>query len=82
MQASTPPYLQRLVPVALSKPNLVATDLLDQLKQITIQIPLLDSLKEIPLYNKILKEACAKQSSREKKDPPIVHVLWQLSDLM
>ena len=48
----------------------------------TIQIPLLDALKEIPLYNKTLKEACVKQSIRKKKDPPTVHVLGQLYDLI
>ena len=48
----------------------------------TIQIPLLDALKEIPLYNKALKEACIKQSKRKKIDPPIIHVLGQLFDLM
>lgn len=47
-----------------------------------IQIPLLDALKEIPLYNKTLKEACVKKFGRKKKDPPIVHVLGQLFDLM
>ena len=48
----------------------------------TIQIPLMDALKKIPLYNKTLKEACVKQSSRKKKDPPTIHVLGQLSDSM
>lgn len=48
----------------------------------TIQIPLLDTLKEIPLYNKTLKEACVKYSGRKKKDPPTIHVLGQLFDLM
>ena len=48
----------------------------------TIQIPLLDALKEISLYNKTLKESCVKHSSRKKRDPPIVHVLGQISNLM
>jgi len=82
VQAPTPPFPQRLVPIAPSKPNLVAIDLLDQLKQMTIQISLLDALKEIPLYNKTLKEVCTKKSARNKKDPPTVHMLGELSDLM
>ena len=48
----------------------------------TIQIPLLDAFKKIPLYNKALKEACIQQSRRKKKDPPTIHVLGQLSNLM
>ena len=48
----------------------------------TVQIPLLDALKEIPIYNKALKEACLKKSRRKKKDPPTIHVLGKLYDLM
>lgn len=47
-----------------------------------VQIPLLDGLKEVPIYTKAIKEACIKQPGRKKKDPDTVHVLGQLFDLM
>ena len=80
--STTPPYSQRLEPSTPSKPNPIATDLLDQLKQMIVQIPLLDALKEIPLYNKVLKEVCIKKIKRKKKDPPTINVLGKHYDLM
>ena len=64
------------------KENPVATDLIDQLKQMTVQISLLDVLKEILVYTKAIKEACIKQPGRKKKDPNTIHVLGRLSNLM
>ena len=48
----------------------------------TIKIPLLDAIKEVPIYKKAIKEACIKTPGRKKKDPKTIHVLGQLSDLM
>lgn len=77
-----PPYPQRLSQVIPPKENLVVIDLIDQLKKMTVHIPLLDALKEIPVYTKAIKEACIKQPRRKKKDPNTIHVLGQLPNLM
>ena len=78
IQAPTLPYPQRLVPATPSKPNPIETDLLDKLKHMIVQISLLDTLKEIPIYSKALKEACIKQTGRKKKEPPTVHIFGKL----
>ena len=48
----------------------------------TVKIPLLDAIKEVPIYTKAIKEACIKTLGQKKKDPKTIHVLGQLSDLM
>lgn len=47
-----------------------------------VKIPLLDAIKEVPIYSKAIKEASVKNLGRKKKDPKTIHVLGQLSDLM
>ena len=48
---------------------------MDQIKKMIVKIPLLDALKEVPIYNKAIKEACIKKTRRKKKDPASIHVL-------
>ena len=48
----------------------------------TVKIPLLDAIKEVPIYTKAIKEACIKTPGRKKRDPKTIHVLGQLFDLM
>ena len=46
-----------------------------------VKIPLLDAIKEVPIYTKAIKEAYTKNTSR-KKDPKTIHFLGQFFDLM
>ena len=57
-------------------------DILDQLKNVHIQIPLFQAIKDVPIYGKVIKEACLKKPGRKKKDPQTIHVLGQLADIM
>ena len=41
----------------------------------TVQIPLLDAIKEVPIYTKAIKEACIKKLQRKKKDLKTIHFL-------
>jgi hypothetical protein len=62
-----PPYPERL---NLSKP--IASpeyDLITELKNVCIRIPLLQALKDIPIYAKIVRELCLEKSREEKKGP-------------
>ena len=47
-----------------------------------VRIPLLDAIKEVPIYTKAIKEACIKKPRRKNKDPRTIHVLGQYSDMM
>ena len=75
-----PPYPERLAiekPIAVSEFNLEA-----ELKNLCVRIPLLQAIKDIPIYAKIVRELCLKNSSRKKKDPPTIHYIGQSVDAL
>lgn len=47
-----------------------------------IKIPLLQAIRDIPIYAKTIKELCGKRLRRKRKDPHTVHVVGTLSDLI
>jgi hypothetical protein len=53
-------------------------DILNELKNICVKIPLLQAIKDIPVYIKVVKELCIKKSSMKQKDPPIVHLIGEI----
>ena len=67
--AKKPPFPSRLTEKILPSENQAALDLLDQLKQMKVKIPLLDAIKKVPIYSKAIKEAYIKNLGRKKKDP-------------
>eukprot|EP00253_Pinus_taeda_P009463 PITA_09463 len=70
----TPPYPERLVeqPKEITLPEF---DILDELKNAYVKIPLLKSIKEIPIYAKTIKELCIKKSGKKRKDPSTIQVI-------
>ena len=52
------------------------------MKNIHVQIPLFQAIKDVPIYGKSIREAYLKKPRRKKKDPIIVHVVGQLADIM
>jgi hypothetical protein len=55
-------------------------DILNELKNICVKIPLLQAIKCIPIYSKVVKELCIKKPGRKHKDPPTVHLIEDLSE--
>jgi hypothetical protein len=55
-------------------------DILNELKNICVKIPLLQAIKDIPIYSKVVKELCIKNPSRKQKDPPTIHLVGGLSE--
>ena len=47
-----------------------------------LQTPLFQSIKDVPIYGKAIREAYLKKLGRKKKDPTIVHVVGKLADIM
>lgn len=43
---------------------------------------LIQAIKDIPIYTKIVRDLCLKKPSTKRKDPQIVHVLGNLADIM
>jgi hypothetical protein len=73
-----PPYLDRLV---IEKPTTqLEFDILNELKNICVKIPLLQAIKDILIYSKVVKELCIKKQGRKQKDLPTVHLVGGLSE--
>jgi hypothetical protein len=73
-----PPYPNRLV---IEKPTTRPEfDILNELKNICVNIPLLQAIKDIPIYSKVVKELCIKNKGRKQKDTPTVHLIGELSE--
>lgn len=47
-----------------------------------VKIPLLQAIKDVPIYNNFIKEKCFKHPRRRNKYTPTINVTSQLSDLM
>jgi len=52
------------------------------LKNLCVKIHLLQAIKDVPIYNKLVKEKCFKHPGRRNRDAPTINVIGQLSDLM
>ena len=52
------------------------------MKKLCVRIPLLQAIKDIPIYAKIVRELCLKKLGRKKKDPPTIHYIGQLVDAL
>eukprot|EP00253_Pinus_taeda_P032995 PITA_32995 len=77
---ATPPFPERLT--ITTKPNPEETKLLGELKQLCVKIPLLQAIKDVPIYKKLIKEKCFRHPGKCKRDAPTINVIGQLSDLM
>lgn len=74
------PFPKRL---ALTKtPEPPAFNLLGELQNLYIKIPLLQALRDVPIYAKNMRDICVKKPGRNTKDPLTVHVMGDLSTLM
>ena len=57
-------------------------NLLGELKNIYVKIPLLQALHDVPIYTKTVQDLCVRKPGRKPRDPPTVHVLGKLSELI
>eukprot|EP00253_Pinus_taeda_P025274 PITA_25274 len=75
-----PPFPGRLF--GTTQPTPEETELLGELKQLCVKIPLLQAIKYVLIYNKLIKEKFFRHPGRCKRDAPTINVIGQLSDLM
>jgi len=67
------PFSERLThPV---HPNPEDNELLGELKNLCVKIPLLQAIKDVPIYNKLIKDMCFKHPQRRKRDTPTINVI-------
>jgi hypothetical protein len=57
-------------------------ELLGEIKSLCIKIPLLQAIKDVPIFNRFIKEKCIRRPWRKRKDAPTINVIGQLVDLM
>jgi len=72
-RANPPPFYEILThPV---QPTPQENELMGELKNICVKIPLLQAIKDVPIYNKLIREKCFKHLGREKGDTPTINVI-------
>jgi hypothetical protein len=74
----TPPFPERLI---IEKPIVRPEfDIMNELRNVCVKIPLLQAIRDVPIYVKTIRELCIKKPGRKQKDPPTIHLVGQLSD--
>ena len=67
----------------MKKPKVpLGHDLEVELRSVCVNIPLLQAIKDIPIYAKIIRDICIKNPGRKRKEPPVIHVVGQLSEFI
>ena len=57
-------------------------NLLGELLNLYVKISLLQSLHDIPIYAKIVRYLCVRKPRRNPRDPPTIHVIGKISELI
>jgi len=60
----------------------VESELLQEIKQLNIEIPLLQAIKDVPELNQFIKQYCIKMQGRKKNFPPTIQVEGKVVDLL
>ena len=68
-----PPYPERLLIKKTEEP--LEHNLETELRNICVKIPLLQAIKYIPIYAKIVRDLCIKKPGRKRKEPPVIRVV-------
>ena len=64
----------------MKKPKVpLGHDLEVELRNVCVNIPLLQDIKYIPIYAKIIMDLCIKNPGRKRKEPSVIKVVGQLS---
>eukprot|EP00253_Pinus_taeda_P030302 PITA_30302 len=76
-KVNPPIFPERLIYPTQHTPK--ETKLLGELKNLFVRIPLLQAIKDVHIYNKLIKEKCFKHPTRIKKDTPTINSIGQFS---
>ena len=79
-RVNPPPFPERLSQPHQPTPE--ETEILGELENLCVNIPLLQAIKDVFIYNKLIKEKCFKHPGRRKRDAPTINLIRQLSNLM
>jgi len=76
-----PPHFPQIL-IHPNQHTLEEIEHLGELKNLCVKIPLFQTIEDVPIYNKVIKEKCFKHPRRIKKYTPTINVIGQLSDLI
>jgi hypothetical protein len=62
--------------------ELPSFNLLGELQNLHVKIPLLQEIRDVPIYVKTVRDLCIKNPRRKLRDPLTVHVMGEFSELM
>jgi hypothetical protein len=80
IDSTDPPFPERLT---ITKPvELLSFNLLGEFQNLHVNIPLLQAIKDVPIYAKTIRDLCIKRPGRKPRDPLTVHVVGDFSELM
>jgi hypothetical protein len=79
-ETTTPPFPEHLALTKKLEPP--AFNILGELQNLYVKIPLLQALRDVPIYARTMRDICIKKPGRKTKDPLTVHVMGDLSALM
>jgi hypothetical protein len=72
-----PPYPKMLLVKKFEEP--LGHNLETELRNICVNIPLLQAIKDIPIYSNIVRDLCIKNPGRKRKEPFVIQVVGYLS---
>eukprot|EP00253_Pinus_taeda_P036568 PITA_36568 len=79
-QTAEPPFPERMALTKTLEPP--AFNLLGELQNLYVKIPLLQALRDVPIYVRTIRDICIKNPGRKAKEPLTVHVMGELTALM
>ena len=79
-----PPFPERLKIDEGVEKQIVLPDynMMDELRNVCIRIPLLQAIKEIPIFAKTIKELSTQRLGRKRKDIKIIQLVGKIADIM
>jgi hypothetical protein len=79
-KTTKPPFPECLALTKTLEP--LSFNLLGELQNLYFKIPLLQALRDVPIYARTTRDICVKKPTRKIKDPLTIHVMGDLSTLM
>eukprot|EP00253_Pinus_taeda_P016598 PITA_16598 len=79
-QIAEPPFPKCLALTKTFEPP--SFNLLGELQNLDVKIPLLQALRDVPIFARIVRDICIKKPGRKAKEPLTVHVMGELTALM
>lgn len=74
-----PPYLERLF-VETNDP-IPESSLASKFRNLSIKVHLLQAIKEVPIFTKIIRELCLKKSGRRRLEPQTIQFVGRVAEL-